>query len=129
MFSLNVATAHGRTAAGKPAGAAVRIWRFCREYNDERPHQALGQRTPVSVYKRSPREYPLRVPAVEYPTGYARRKGGKGGEFYWCGDKIFLSEVLAREPSGLEVIDDGLCRIWFRPVELGRFDEQKQKIS
>ena len=27
--------------------------RFCHEYNEERPHQALGQRTPASVYRPS----------------------------------------------------------------------------
>jgi hypothetical protein len=34
---------------------------FRREYNEQRPHQALGQTTPASHYEPSPREYPRRV--------------------------------------------------------------------
>ena len=34
---------------------------FRREYNDERPHDALGQRTPASQYTASPRSYPTRL--------------------------------------------------------------------
>lgn len=102
--------------------------RFCHEYNEERPHQALGQRTPASVYRPSLREYPARLPAVEYPTAYERRKVGKIGEIYWRGNRLFVSEVLTGEQVGLEAIDDGIYRVWFGPLELGRFDERKRKI-
>ena len=102
--------------------------RFCHEYNEERPHQALGQRTPASVYRPSLREYPARLPAVEYPTAYERRKVGKIGEIYWRGNRLFVSEVLTGEQVGLEAIDDGIYRVWFGPLELGRFDERKRKL-
>src|SRR4051812_13240358 len=32
--------------------------RFRREYNDERPHEALGMRRPASLYRPSARRYP-----------------------------------------------------------------------
>ncbi len=35
--------------------------RFQREYNTERPHEALGQRTPIEVYQPSPSAYPARL--------------------------------------------------------------------
>jgi transposase InsO family protein len=35
--------------------------RFQREYNQERPHQALDYRTPAAVYVPSPRPYPSRA--------------------------------------------------------------------
>ena len=41
--------------------------RFRHEYNQVRPHEALGMQTPASVYEPSPRPYPARVPEVEYP--------------------------------------------------------------
>jgi putative transposase len=36
--------------------------RFQREYNEERPHEALGYRTPASLYAASARVYPSRLP-------------------------------------------------------------------
>ena len=41
---------------------------FRQEYNQVRPHEALGMETPASVYEPSPREYPARVPEPEYPS-------------------------------------------------------------
>ena len=40
--------------------------RFEREYNEQRPHEALENRTPASVYKSSERVYPARLPELEY---------------------------------------------------------------
>jgi transposase InsO family protein len=37
--------------------------RFRREFNEERPHEALGMQTPGSIYTRSPRCYPARARA------------------------------------------------------------------
>src|SRR5437588_9345860 len=39
---------------------------FRREYNQQRPHEALAMRTPDSCYTSSPRPYPARVPDPEY---------------------------------------------------------------
>jgi hypothetical protein len=41
--------------------------RFRQEYNEVRPHEALGMETPASVYEPSPRAYPARVPEPESP--------------------------------------------------------------
>src|ERR1700689_478769 len=38
---------------------------FRREYNEERPHESLGQTTPASHYQPSAREYPRRLAEVE----------------------------------------------------------------
>ncbi len=41
--------------------------RFREEYNEQRPHEALGQQPPASIYTTSPRSYPARLAAPEYP--------------------------------------------------------------
>jgi putative transposase len=41
--------------------------RFRHDYNQVRPHEALGMQTPASVYQTFPRPYPNRWPEVEYP--------------------------------------------------------------
>jgi len=47
--------------------------RFRREYNEERPHEALGMRTPGSLYRPGPRPFPERLPALEYPGHFEKR--------------------------------------------------------
>jgi hypothetical protein len=41
---------------------------FKKGYNTERPHEALGQKTPVSVYLPSGRMFPRKEPEVEYES-------------------------------------------------------------
>jgi integrase-like protein len=69
---------------------------FVHEYNNERPHEALGQRTPASLYVRSPRAYPTELPALEYPMhDHAIRVFGNGDLWLTRGHVFFLSAVLA----------------------------------
>ena len=81
--------------------------RFRREYNEVRPHEALGMRTPASVYQPSPRSYPARVPEVEYPDTMLVRTIKSHGHFRWKMHDVFLSEVLWGEPIGLLPVEDG----------------------
>ena len=46
---------------------------FVRDYNEERPHEALGQRPPRSLYQRSRRELPDRLAEPAYPAEAAVR--------------------------------------------------------
>ena len=58
---------------------------FRRVYNEERPHEALGQRPPASRYAPSPRPYPSKVASPEYPAGVAVRRVRSNGEIKWGG--------------------------------------------
>ena len=40
-----------------------------------------------------------------------------------------MSEVLGGEPVGLEAIDDGIYRVWFSTLELGRFDVRENRVA
>lgn len=46
---------------------------FRREYNEERPHEALAMRTPSACYTPSPRAYPARHLQATLPRGVAER--------------------------------------------------------
>ena len=102
---------------------------FCCEYNEQRPHQALGQQVPASLYRPSDRAYPSQLPEIEYPSSFPQRQVGKRGEIYWRGARIFVSEVLYGEPLGLEAIADGVYRVWFCSLQLGTFDERRGKLA
>ena len=80
-----------REAASPPA----RTWRqqqqalrrFQKEYNEQRPHEALGQQTPASCYTLSPREYPSRLEEPAYPAAYRLRRVQKGPLVFGATDK------------------------------------------
>src|SRR3990172_3308627 len=68
-----------RPPASSPKAQQGKFDRFVREYNEERPHEALGQETPASAYRPSFRPYPRRIPELEYPAHFERRPGGRDG--------------------------------------------------
>jgi putative transposase len=80
---------------------------FRREYNEERPHQALEMETPGSRYNASPRAYPGRVKSPEYAGDRIVRTVGSCGRIRWSGERVFITKVLPNEPIGLEGTDDG----------------------
>ena len=57
--------------------------RFRHDFNQVRPHEALGMQTPASVYEPSPRPYPACVPEVEYPDTMLVRTIKSHGHFRW----------------------------------------------
>lgn len=107
------------------AAQQVALDRFRREYNEERPHEALGMQTPASVYRPSPRPYPGRVPEIEYPTGVEVRRVYPTGHLKWRGAAIFIGIALGSELVGLLPLGDGLHEMRFGPVFLGVLDERR----
>jgi transposase InsO family protein len=102
--------------------------RFRQEYNQVRPHEALGMQTPASVYEPSPREYPRRVSEVEYPDTMLVRSVKSQGMFRWKKHDVFLSEVLWGERIGLLPIDERWFTIYFAQLPLAQFDSQHAKV-
>ena len=110
------------TAAPPAASLAEQIERFAafREiYNDERPHEALGQVPPASVYTPSPRAFDGVLRSPDYDTdAEVRRVRNKGG-IKWRGAEIFISEALAGEPVGLYPIGYDVWLVKYGPMVLG----------
>jgi transposase InsO family protein len=100
---------------------------FRRQYNEQRPHQALGQRVPASFYRCSPRSYPSRLREVEYSERLVLRHV-QSGEFCWKMGRVFLSRVLDGETIGLEAIDERYWRVWFSFYPLGIFDAHTKRL-
>jgi transposase InsO family protein len=95
---------------------------FERVYNEERPHEALGYRTPASVYHPSPRLYPSRLPEPQCPAGVQLRKISQQGSLKWKTERTFLSEVFARQVVGLLEVEEDFFEVYYGPVLLGWFD-------
>ena len=101
---------------------------FVYEYNWERSHEALGRKTPGSVYQCSTRSYPVRTPAVEYDSEYTVRQVRQNGEIKWHGQLLYVSEILAKEPIGLRPISDDQWEIRYSFHRLGILDMRSLKI-
>lgn len=102
---------------------------FRQVYNEQRPHQALGMKTPASCYQPSPRAYPSRLPTPEYDSTMVVRKVGPCGTFGWKGEKVFLSETLPNEPIGLEAIEDDFWLVYFAAFPIALFDSHRRQIT
>lgn len=124
--TLKAETAH--PAAANRRAQQKAFDHFRQEYNQERPHEALGQQTPASCYAPSPRPYPARLPVPEYDAGMQVRSVFARGQFCWRGQDIFLSETLAGERVGFQPLDDRHYTIYFARFPIAIFDHCKNKV-
>jgi transposase InsO family protein len=102
--------------------------RFRQEYNQVRPHEALGMQTPAACYQTSPRAYPARVREPEYGSALRVRRVQNRGEFYWKHQPVFLSEVLWGERIGLLPVEEHNYIVFFARFPLARFDSRSLKV-
>jgi putative transposase len=96
-----------------------RLRRFQRIYNEERPHQALGNDTPAKHYAASPRRFDGILREPDYGADHAVRRVRHNGEIRWQGNTIYISAALIGEPVGLLENDDGGLTVCYGPVVLG----------
>ena len=101
---------------------------FRDSYNERRPHEALGQRPPSRVYRRSEREYPRRVECPEYARGVAVRKVRTNGQIKWKGELVYLSVALRGEPVGLVQRDSRYWTILYGPLTIGLLNEHTGQL-
>ncbi len=102
---------------------------FRAEYNDERPHEALGMETPASQYTSSPRPYPATLPVPEYPGHYTVKQITTGGTFRFAHRVLYLANALTGELVGLDEVDDGVWWIYFGTTLIATLDERNYIIK
>src|SRR5664279_2329132 len=95
---------------------------FRYEYNQLRPHEALGMRTPASLWQPSTRVYDPNPQAWDYGAGAELRKVGQQGHIY-IGDRRWrVSQALASHTVRLERIDQRVlvyfCRTLVQEIDL-----------
>jgi transposase InsO family protein len=103
--------------------------RFRIDFNNERPHEAIGQRPPSTIYRKSERSYPEKLPVIEYPGQYETRHVHNGGTLKWKNNELYLSGALAGEYIGLTEIDNGIWKIYFSFFPVGILDERTFSIK
>jgi transposase InsO family protein len=92
-----------------------------QEYNEQRPHEALGMRTPGQVYSRENlRPYQTHPREWEYDGGEVRRLDNEGG-FSKYGSWYFVCQALAKELVRVDEFDSKLT-VTFRHLTIREID-------
>jgi putative transposase len=102
---------------------------FRCEYNEERPHEALGQRTPSELYEPAARDYPERLPGQRgYPDEWQKRRVQSSGQIKWKGRNVYITDALVGQEMGLKPVGDGQWELYFEGLHLGHYDERKGRL-
>jgi putative transposase len=118
-----------RPAASSARAQQRRFDAFRQRYNTVRPHEAIGNRTPATLWTASTRPYPEQIAAPDYPAHLEVRRVSTVGTFCLHGRQPFLTRVLCGQDVGLEEVGDGIWNIVYYRTLLGRWDERTREIT
>jgi transposase InsO family protein len=103
-----------KQAAASPPATTFRAQQraldlFRAEYNDVRPHEALGQIPPAKFYSRSTRALPIPPWGRDfaYPANWERVRTSRLGVMLWNGSRVKIGAAFANQVLGCCWTDDG----------------------
>ena len=102
---------------------------FRREFNVERPHEALEMNTPVSRYRPSEKSYPDLLPEIGYGDAFEVRKVRSNGEIKWQGRLLYVSEALIGQPVGLKEADNDQWALYFSTFHIGNLNAKNNRFE
>jgi len=111
-----------RSPAGDRGEQQARFDLFKRVYNEERPHEALGQTTPASHWSPPERALPARIDEPWYDADHEVRRVRSEGSIKWRGETLFVGEALAGELVGVAELEKGGHIVRFMGRDLGVID-------
>lgn len=124
-----------KRSACKPARQDLRAQQdafdqFVKDYNYDRPHQALQMKRPIELYTPSTRQMPSRLEPLEYPSAMLVRKVDDSGRIKLDGQEIHISQALPGEYLGLRFEeDDRHVSVFFDQLHLGSIDLLPERRS
>jgi transposase InsO family protein len=92
-----------------------------RDYNERRPHEALGQRRPAELYRPSPRVYQPNPVSWEYPSGSEVKRLNGQGLLHDGGRRWFVCESLATQWVRIERLE-GKVLVSYRHMYIREID-------
>jgi transposase InsO family protein len=122
-----------KAEATKPARSSLRAQQrrfdeFREEYNQERPHEALEQRTPGELYQWSARPFPKSLSEPEYPRHFTVERTYSNGHVRIDNITYYVSTALKNELVGLEPLADDRWRVHFGRLPLGILDPRHIRL-
>ena len=117
----------------RPPGANIlqqqaRFDDFIREFNAERPHEALAMKCPAQFYTASLRPY-NGLPELQYPWHDRDILVTACGRICMHRKKINVSSVLAGQKLGIKEVDDGIWLVSFMQYDLGYIDLEQRTLQ
>lgn len=122
VYKAEVASRPERTLQAQQRRSTV----WLRQYNHQRPHEALAMKRPADLLSRSQRRLPPRLRAWKYPPDWERCWVKGNGEISWRGMRRFVGEAFVRDYVGLQPRRPGVWRVHFGPVVVGELHEKER---
>ena len=101
---------------------------FRVQYNEERPHEALGLQVPADVDVPSPRPY-RGLTALEYPLHDWSATVTTCGRICYRGRKVNVSQVFAGQLVGVRQVRERIWLVTFMDYDLGYFDDETCRLE
>ncbi|WP_459698343.1 integrase core domain-containing protein, partial [Acidisoma sp. C75] len=101
---------------------------FIKEFNTERPHEALAMQSPAERYRPSSRFY-TGLPELTYPLHDRHAMVTACGRLCMHRKKINISTVLAGQLLGLKEVEDGIWLVSFMHYDLGYIDLEQKTLQ
>jgi transposase InsO family protein len=114
--------------AATARGQQRRFDRWRKEFNEERPHEALAMATPMSMYSPSARRFDEKRGRDQYPFDVERGLVDDNGYIRWQRRRVFIARALHGQL--VELRPARKRRRWlvcFGPVVLGHYDERAKR--
>ncbi len=96
---------------------------FTKTYNEVRPHDALGGKTPSEVFTKSTRLYPTKLREPAYAEHTEVLRADRQGRIKLGRRTIALSPLLGQLPIGTTAASScesaGIQNVFFGPIQLG----------
>ena len=108
--------------------AQARFDDFVREFNTERPHEALAMQTPAELYRPASRPY-RGLPEIDYPLHDRDALVTACGRICMHRKKIKISTVMAGQRLGLKEVDHGIWVVTFMAYDLGYIDLEQKTLQ
>lgn len=106
-----------------------RLDAFRRCFNNDRPHEAHGQRPPSRLHVRSTREFPARIKDPEYPGHFECRRISGSGQLTWRSHHLYFSDAMADQLVGLTEVDNGQWEVYFGPLVVAHLHESYKGLN
>jgi len=100
-----------------------------RRYNEERPHEGIGDQTPATLWTPSPRLYPERVTPPQYPAAPGGPPRQHRRNVSAARPSALPEPRAPGEDIGLEEAADGIWNIVYYSTLLGKIDERTARIT
>ena len=124
--SMKAELLNGRTFPDlETAAAALEEWRI--RYNEERPHEALGQRYPAEVYTKSQRGYPDVIRPYEYSGDYSLIKVNNWGYLRFDRISVYIGQTMENTRLEVRPNGDNSFAVCYRNFQIGEFDADEQR--